>query len=275
MRERELTSVHNARVKQARRLHRRRERETQGLFLVEGPHGVEVALAVQAPVQEVFCTEMFLERHEGLGRRLRGSPWPVWLLSEERMRGVAATEHSQGVVAVVCMPREIAELHVSQGFMALLLEGVGDPGNVGTAVRTAHATGASAVVLGPGCCDAWNPKAVRASAGGVLAVPVMRVADVPGLLSRLRGEGARVVAAEAGAGTVWWEAELAGPVVIAVGGEARGLSGEVAAAADARVRIPMPGGAESLNAAMAAGLLLYEALRQRRRGHGARPGRPA
>lgn len=263
MRERELVSEHNPRVKRARRLHRRHGRDRAGLFLAEGPRVVEVALDVGAPVEEVLCTAAFLERDETLADRLREAPWPVWVLSEAMMRKAAATEHSQGVLAVVAKPPESTELVVGEEFLALLLDGVGDPGNVGTAIRAAHATGASAVVLGPGCCDAWNPKAVRASAGGVLAVPVVRVEDVGGLLSRLRAEGARVVAAAAGGERVCWETDLAGPAVIAVGGETRGLSQPVLSMADERVRLPMPGGAESLNAAMSGGLLLYEALRQR------------
>jgi TrmH family RNA methyltransferase len=152
----------------------------------------------------------------------------------------------------------------------LALEGVGDPGNVGTAMRAAHAVGASLVVLGDACCDWLNPKAVRASAGGIFSVPARRASDLAGLLARLRSEGARVVAAAAAGGREPWSLDLTGPTAVVVGSEARGLSAGVMAAADGCVSFPMPGGAESLNAGMAAGLLLYEALRQRR-GAGGRP----
>ena len=268
MRAREVKSRENPRVKRARRLRGRGQGERLGLFAAEGPHVVEVAVAAGAPVEEVFCTSTFLERHGALAERLEASAWPVWVVPDEVMRGLATTEHSQGVVAVVARLEEAPEPRVEPGLLVLALEGVGDPGNVGTALRVAHATGASLVVLGAGCCDRHNAKAVRASSGSVFAVPVVRTDDLAGLLGRLGGEGARLVAAEAGAAKVCWEADLTGPTVVVVGSEAQGLGGEVLALADVRVAIPMPGGAESLNAGVAAGVLLYEALRQRRAARG-------
>jgi len=263
MKVRALTSASNPRLKRVRKLHQRRHRMKEALFLVEGPHVVEAALEAGVGLREVFCTAELLERHASLAERLEGSACPVWRVPEGVMRRLAATEHSQGVIAVAEALPEAPEPEVVPGLLVLALEGVADPGNVGSAVRAAHAAGATAVVLGPGCCDPLNAKAVRASAGGLFAVPTLTTEDLASLLARLREAGARVVVAEPRAPKLCWEAELAGPMALVVGSEARGVSEAARAQADEAVAIPMPGGAESLNAAAAAAVLLYEAVRQR------------
>jgi TrmH family RNA methyltransferase len=184
------------------------------------------------------------------------------------MATLAATETSQGVVATAQLPQAAKDIEVGAGFLAVALDGIGDPGNVGTIIRAAHGAGAEQALLGPGCCDAFNPKAVRASAGGVFALSVRSVDELPPALAKLRQQGAVVLAADAGAAIPYWEADLRGPTVLVMGSEAHGLSEEVRAAADGTMSIPMPGGAESLNAGAAAAVLLCEAVRQRQAGRG-------
>ena len=257
-----LTSPRNPRVKLARRLHARRHRAALGLVLVEGPRVLAAALDAGAELHDVFCTESFCGRSPTLAARLDDAA-PTWLVPPDVMAALAATERPQGVAAVAAMPRQAERPPVTPDLLVLALDAVADPGNVGVAIRAAHAAGAAAVVLGPRCCDRFNPKAVRASAGGVFAVPTLAVGDVVGVLAAFRAEGARVVAAEPRGARLCWSVPLTGPTVLVVGGETRGLSEAVSAAADQRVAIPMPGGAESLNAGVAAGVLLYEAVRQR------------
>ena len=204
MKARVLESGSNPRVKRVRKLGTRRGRAKAGLFVAEGPHAVEVALDVGAPVEEVFCTAGFAERHGALAERLEGAAWPVWAVSDVVMGSLAATEHPQGVVAVVAELVDSEVPVVTEGLLVLALEGVGDPGNVGTALRVAHAAGAGLVALGAGCCDRFNAKAVRASSGGVFGVPALATDDLAGLLAGLRGGGARVVAAEPGGGRLCW-----------------------------------------------------------------------
>ena len=271
MKRRPLTSPGNPRVKLARALHLRRHREHEGLFLVEGPHLLGAALAAGAPLREVFCTAGFAESHAALAVRLDASPWPVWEVSEDTLARLAATEGPQGVVAIAEQMPDAAGPQVTPDLLVLALDGVGDPGNVGGALRAAHAAGASCVVLGPGCCDRFNAKAVRASAGALFAVPALSVDDLAGLLQRLREGGARIIVAEPRGAKPVWEADLCGPAVLVVGSEARGVSDAARAEATDRVAVPMPGGAESLNAAATAAILLYEALRQRALDSKARP----
>ncbi len=257
-----LTSASNPRVKQARKLHARRHRERLGLFLAEGPHLVEAALNAGAPLPEAFCTDEFLEREAALAARLIASPVPLWVLPAEVMASVAATEHPQGLVAVAAMPGEAQRPAAGPQLLALALEGVADPGNVGVALRAARAAGA-VVLLGPGCCDRFNPKAVRASAGAIFGVSARGTDDLAGLLGELRSGGAQIVVTRPRAERPCWAVDLTGATVIVVGSEARGVGEATGAMADEQVAIPMPGGGESLNAGAAAGVLLYEALRQR------------
>jgi len=264
MRCRSLTSGCNPRLKLARRLHERRHREEDGLFIAEGPHLLEAARDRRATLREVFCTRAFLNSHGALAEWLEAAPWPVWEVSETLLRHAAATEEPQGVVAIAELLPDAPEPVVRPEMLALALEGVADPGNLGSALRAAHAAGAAPVVLGPGCCDRFNPKAVRASAGALFAVPALGADDLAGLLRRLRVGGAQIAVAEPRAARPCWEADLRRPTVLVVGSEAHGASDAVRAEATERITIPMPGGAESLNAAVAAAVLLYEALRQRR-----------
>ncbi len=187
----------------------------------------------------------------------------MWVVSGQLLRRVAATEHPQGVVAVAERPARRCVPAVEEGLLALALDGVADPGNVGTCVRSADAFGATAVLLGAGCCDPYNPKAVRATAGSLFALPVVEVEDLAGVLARLRGSGVSVVLADPRAERAVWDVDLCGPTAVVVGGEARGASEAVRAVCGVAVAVPLRAGVESLNAAVAASVVLFEARRQR------------
>ncbi len=263
MKARELTSRGNRRVKAARRLVKRREREKTGLFLIEGPHVVAAALDRGVRVCEVFCVPEFPSRQPELARRLGAGDCAVWVVQESLLRHVAATERPQGVVAVAEKPPRDGPPKVEGDFLVLALDGVTDPGNVGTCMRSADGFGARAVVLGAGCCDPYNAKAVRASAGSLFSVPAVETDDLAGGLRQLREEGAQVVVADPRAGRAAWEVDLSVPTVVVVGGEARGVSEAVKGECDVAVAVPLRAGVESLNAAVAASVVLFEARRQR------------
>ena len=266
MKRRQLASKANPRLKAARRLIERKHREREGMFLIEGPHLLAAALERGARVREVFCTEEFLGRHPGLATRLEEGEWAVWVVPDALLRRVAATESPQGVVAVVEKPAPSPLPRVEEGLLVLALDAVADPGNLGTCVRSADGFGATAVVLGSGCCDPFNAKAVRASAGSLFPVPVVEVEDLAGAVRALREGGARAVATDPRAGRAVWEVDLRGPTVVVVGGEARGVSRAVRAECEVEAAVPLRSGVESLNAAVAAAVALFEARRQRAAG---------
>ncbi|MGR7027758.1 TrmH family RNA methyltransferase [Geodermatophilus sp. URMC 62] len=254
----ELLTERSGRVAAARKLTRRAGRDAAGAFLAEGRQAVSEALAT-APhtVREVFATEAAAAAHADL---LAGSPVPVRPVTERAAAGLSETVTPQGLVAVCALSDVPAgRLVDAPPALTVALAGLADPGNAGTVLRTADACGAGAVVFGAGSADPYGGKAVRSSAGSLFHVDVVRSAPLGPLLAGLRGRGVSVLAADGGGETALDELgdTLAGPVLWLFGNEARGVPAELAAAADARVRIPMRGRAESLNLAAAAAICLY------------------
>ncbi len=253
----ELLTERSARIVAARKLTRRSGRDAAGLFLAEGRQAVDEALADPAGVREVLLTEAAAAAHRDL---LEGTVVPVRLITDKAAACLSETVTPQGLIAV-CGLRDVdsAAVAARPPRLTVALAGLADPGNAGTVLRTADACGAGAVVFGAGSADPYGGKAVRASAGSIFHVDVVRGAPLDILLPELRAAGATVLAADGGGEVALDELgdELLGPVVWIFGNEARGVPTVLAAQADHRVRIPMRGRAESLNLAAAAAICLY------------------
>ena len=253
----ELLTERSGRIVAARKLTRRAGRDAAGLFLAEGRQAVVEALAEPAGVREVFATEAAAAAHSEL---LASTSVPVRLVTEKAAAALSETVTPQGLVAV-CALRDVPadDVVAAPPRLAVALAELADPGNAGTVLRTADACGAGAVVFGAGSADPYGGKAVRASAGSLFHVDVVRAAPLDALLPALRAHGVTVLAADGGGEAALDElgAVLAGPVLWLFGNEARGVPEELAALADHRVRIPMRGRAESLNLAAAAAICLY------------------
>ena len=270
------------RVAAARRLTRRAARDETGEFLAEGPQAVREALAgalagTVARPRELFATPAALARHPDVAGLAHRAGVPVSEVTPRAAAGLSETSTPQGLVAVcpaLDVPLDTAL--AGEPELVALLADVRDPGNAGTVLRTADAAGAGAVVLAGGSVDPYNGKAVRASAGSLFHLPVVRGADLDGALAAARAAGLTVLAADgtgeddldelADAGT------LAAPTAWLFGNEAWGLPAAVGALADRRVRIPISPRAESLNLAAAAAVCLFASARALGRGRaGARP----
>ncbi len=253
----ELLTERSARIVAARKLTRRAGRDAAGAFLAEGRQAVSEALAEPDTVREVFATEAAAAAS---ARLLDAAAVPVRLVTEKAAASLSETVTPQGLVAV-CRLRDVpAETVIAAPpRLAVAFAELNDPGNAGTVLRTADACGAGAVVFGTGSTDPFGGKVVRASAGSLFHVDVVRSASLPAFVAAMRAAGVTVLAAAAGGEAALDELgdRLGGPVLWLFGTEARGLPEELAAAADARVRIPMRGRAESLNLAAAAAICLY------------------
>jgi RNA methyltransferase, TrmH family len=255
----ELLTERSGRIAAARKLTRRSGRDDAGFFLAEGRQAVAEALADPTAVREVFATEAAAEAHHDL---LAAASVPVRIVTDKAAAGLSETVTPQGLVAV-CALRDVPadRLTAAPPRLAVALAELADPGNAGTVLRTADACGAGAVVFGAGSADPFGGKAVRASAGSLFHVDVVRGADLTTLLPALQDAGVTVLAADGGGEVALDEiaasGRLAGPVLWLFGNEARGVPAGLAALADARVRIPMRGRAESLNLAAAAAICLY------------------
>jgi len=257
-------SARSPRVVAARRLQRRRNRDQTGRFLVEGPQAVREAAG---HVVELFGTAEALRTHADAVSAAGDAP--VWTVTEPALAVLAETVHPQGLVAV-CRHLDVPLAHAvasKHGLVAVLCE-VRDPGNAGTVLRTADAAGAGAVVFAGDAVDPYNGKAVRASAGSLFHVDVVRAPDPLVAVAELRSAGYTVLAADGYGPVALPEAPLRPPTAWLFGSEAHGLPPGVADAADARVRVPIHGRAESLNLAAAAAVCLYaSAAANRETGH--------
>jgi RNA methyltransferase, TrmH family len=264
-----VKSRDNSLIKLARALQDKKEREASGLALLEGVRLIGDALSQEVPISAVIYSEALFERPGGpqLLSRISQVASRVVMASNEVFSAVSTTETSQGVVALAqiswCDVKGLIE-RMPAGPL-VVLDGVQDPGNVGTILRVSAASAACGVLIGPGTADPFSPKALRASAGSAFRVPVARVAEWGDAFLRLAAEGPLLVADTAGNAKTPWEWDLAGPCSIVLANEGAGPSPEVLSAATGIVTIPMPGGIESLNVAMSASILLYEAVRQRAR----------
>lgn len=268
----DLTSAKSERVVEVRRLHDRRHREDRGAFVVEGPAGVEAALA--SGVAELYVTPEAASRHGNLVAAARDGGARVWRVSDAVIAAMSQTQQPQGIVAVaslvtVPLDQVIAACGRPAGCL-VVLDRVADPGNAGTVIRTADAMGAAGVVLTEGSVDPHNGKCVRATAGSLFHLPV--AADVPlnDIVRSVRESGILLVVADAdGAielGTMGADAVLDGRIAWVFGNEAHGVHADFAAAAHESIAIPHYGRAESLNMAAAAAVCLYATARAQRGG---------
>ena len=255
-----ITSARNPKVAQAVRLKRHAFREEDGHFLAEGPQAVREALAGEGRLETLFAVNEVDPLVVQAGR----AGAEVHLVSEDVMGRLTSTVTPQGLVGVVP--------HVDVGLEALatgcvaVLHEVRDPGNAGTVLRSADAAGAAGVVFTETSVDVYNPKTVRASAGSLFHLPVVRGVSTADALGHLRGRGFRILAMAADGAQDIYDEDLWGPVAFVFGNEAHGLPEEVVREADAVVRVPHAGRAESLNLAAAATVCLFEWTRRRRQG---------
>lgn len=238
-------------------------RRAEGRFVLEGPRLVADALTRSAPLDAVYFGLNSRRAFAGLVADVERAGVPVRDLKDGVLERLMTTRTPQPVLAVAPIPSAPALDALPPG-LVVLTAGVSDPGNLGTIVRSAEAAAAVAVVAAGGV-DPWNPKVVRASAGSVLGVPVVAVDDAGTAVGVLRAGGRRPLGAAGDVDASYLETDLTGSVVLVVGSEAHGIPDDVRAALDGVVSIPMAGAVESLNAAVATSVLLFEAARQRAR----------
>jgi TrmH family RNA methyltransferase len=260
-----ITSSSNPRLKAIRRLRRAPRRNGEGVFLVEGHRQLACAIEAHASLRELYVApELFLGDSDAalaLCAKQRGAE--VVELSADAFASVSGNARPDGVIAIVeRWSMTLEGLRLRSSPLLLVADGVERPGNLGTIIRASCAAGADALI---GCCggtDAFHPDVVRASVGTLFKLPLARC-NCSAAISWLRERAIRIVVASPDAERPHWEADYSGATAIVVGNERYGVTRLLLDAADDLVRIPMPGPADSLNVAVAAGVVLFEAARQR------------
>lgn len=254
-----ITSTSNAQVKQLQLLQKKsRERAAQDCFVVEG-----IKMYQEVPQERLihtFVSESFYHKNSVLFADRKD----LTLLSDRVFESVSDTKTPQGVL---CLVRQyhytLADLSGRQPFI-MALENIQDPGNLGTILRTAEGAGVTGILLSPGCVDLYNPKVIRSTMGSVYRIPFFYSQDFHADLQSLKKQGISIYAAHLKGMQAYDRQDYRTPCAFLIGNESRGLRDETAAFADTYVRIPMCGQVESLNAAVASSILMYEVNRQRR-----------
>ncbi|WP_405662170.1 TrmH family RNA methyltransferase [Streptomyces sp. NBC_00079] len=271
----EVISPRSPRVAAARRLARRNFRGKERLFLAEGPQAVREAAGYKDTLVELFATVEAAERYVDIIGEARDAGARVHLADEQVIADISTTVTPQGLVGICrFLDTPFEEILRARPKLVAVLANVRDPGNAGTVLRCADAAGAEAVVLTDASVDLYNPKAVRASVGSLFHLPVAVGVPVEQAVAGLKDIGVRILAAD-GAGSDDLDDELdkgtmGGPTAWVFGNEAWGLPEETRALADAVVRVPIHGKAESLNLATAAAVCLYASARAQRASGGCR-----
>lgn len=256
-----LTSTKNPLVKAIRKLHTAKGRREEQLLLLEGTHLLAEACAVNYPLVTFCCTEDWQERHPQLWQQATSSCQRVEQVSPAVLKAMATTVQPDGVV-VTAKSSSYLPPHIPCS-LGLVLETLQDPGNLGTIIRTATAAGVDGLWLSSDSVDLENPKVLRASVGQWFRLPMSANANLSQVIRQCQLQGVQVVATLPKAKFSYWEIDWRCPSLILLGNEATGLSPELTVLAEQSVQIPLGQDVESLNVAIAAALIMYEALRQR------------
>ncbi|MDE6903724.1 MAG: RNA methyltransferase [Lachnospiraceae bacterium] len=256
-----ITSTSSKQVKNLILLGKKpKERRGQQVFLAEGKK-----MFLEAPkelLKKVYVSESFFEIKENKSL-VEQADYEV--LKDSVFQAVSDTKTPQGILSVISMPKWDKEqlLKKQDGFF-LLLEGIQDPGNLGTMLRTAEGAGITAVIANKTTVDLYNPKTIRSTMGSIFRVPFLTADNFYGVMAELKKHSVKIYAAHLEGSVSCYEPDYKGSVGFLMGNEGNGLTREAAALADTCIKIPMEGEVESLNAAVAAAILMYEANRQRK-----------
>lgn len=249
-----IESNQNKIIKEVNSLKAKKERDKTGLFILEGkrlveeiPNSWEIKYLLKA---ESYSDEINFEN--------------VYTVKDSLFEKISETVNPQGILAV-CHIKEfdVTNVDYSNSPFFVVLENVTDPGNMGTLIRTADAAGADGIFLSKGCVDIYNPKVIRATMGSIFHLPIYRNLNLMNLMEDFKNNNVKTLAAHLKGTSTPYKVDMTTACAVIIGNEANGLSNEISEMASDLVKIPMPGKAESMNAGIAGGILIYEAVRQR------------
>jgi len=260
-----IESLQNEQVKYVVSLQRHKAREASQLFVVEGWRFVEEAVRRKAPIKKVFiCQERETSEWQFLRKTLCEQSIPFEEVNERVLRKMSATEEPQGILAVVHQTNNSwTDLQIDRHSVLLILDGIQDPGNLGTILRTALASGVRYVCLTPGTVDLYNPKVLRSTMGALFSLVILPSKQPEGILEFCRERGLSIFMGDVQGNSVYHTILPDSPLALVVGNEGKGPSPVFRSADVKRITIPMAQDVESLNVAIATGILLYEIVRQR------------
>jgi len=261
-----ITSGQNPVIKEIKALKEKKYRDQKGLYFIEGIRFIEEAIKEKELISKVLVSEKIGEVKGGkeILKQLEEANFSsIYTVPNKLYLEVTDTENPQGILAVMHKKSvSIESVYDNKNFF-VVLDSIQDPGNMGTIIRTADAAGATAVIVSKGCVDVYNPKVLRATMGSIFHIPICYCENILETLQSLKAKGIVLCAAHLSGSKSYFDLNYKNNIAIIIGNEANGISDSVAALSDELVKIPMEGKSESLNASIAAGLLIYEVLRCR------------
>ncbi len=261
-----ISSNKNPVIKEIKALKEKKFRDQKGLYFIEGIRFVEEALKENVKISKILVSDKLKDVHGGkeILERLESHGFHnIYTLSNNIYMEITDTESPQGILAVLKKEAvSINSVYDDKNFF-VVLDSLQDPGNMGTIIRTADAVGVTAVIVSKGCVDVYNPKVLRSTMGSLFHIPVCYSENILETLQEMKDKGIKLCAAHLKGRKNYFELNYKEKIAIIIGNEANGISDSVADISDELVKIPMSGKSESLNASVAAGLLMYEVLRYR------------
>lgn len=252
----QISSKDNRIFKECQRLAQKKYRDREGRYLIEGPNLIEEAITNNGKILYVVAREDSSPIEPQVD---------TYVMSKILFDKLAQTETSQGILAVVEKPETTAKTLVAMDMTnrnLIVLDRLQDPGNIGTIIRTADGAGYAAAVVMKGTADVYSPKVIRAAAGSVFRIPIIHVEDNRELLQLVTQMGKKLVVTCFNTDNYYFDEDLTKDIALVMGNEGNGISEELMEMADIKVKIPMNGKLESLNASVAAGILMYESMRK-------------
>lgn len=254
-----IESKDNNLFKNIKKLKERRFRDKEGLFILEGFRLIEEAIKAKMEIENIIISKDYEQKFQEFLLNNINLNKKTYFLANNLFMQVASTENPQGIIAVVKKKNNQKTL---KGDFYLICDKVQDPGNLGTIIRTAHAAGVNGIILTKGTVDIYNDKTIRSTMGSIFYIPIFYDDENFSIIRSLKEDGFSLVATSLAESKNFFEEDLKGKTILAVGNEGNGISNELFELADKKVKIPMPGGAESLNVSIATSIILFEKVRQ-------------
>ena len=258
-----ITSAKNPLIKHVKSLHNKKYRDLYKQYVVEGVKMVEEAIKEKMLLSAILVSQEFNNDNPVIDDLIYSGKVKVCQLPPQIYKTITDMKNPEGIMAVVHKKEDdFQDIFKKDSCFILILDRVQDPGNLGTMIRTLDAAGGDGIIMIKGTVDPYNPKALRASMGSIFRIPVLEADDPVGLFKLLKSKNIEIIASHLN-GSSMYNLPIPQKVALVIGNESQGISPEIAKAASFLVKIPMKGGAESLNASVAAGILIYEIFRKK------------
>lgn len=261
----EITSLHNKHIKYIKLLHKRKHREKNNEFIIEGLRIIEHALENNTEISAIYYSDEMVNSSRGqeLFQKIYHNNVNLYKVDRKIFQEISTTDNTQGILGIVKMKYyNLNDIINKEKYTLIILDRLQDPGNVGTIIRTADSAGINGIIALKGTVDIYNSKTIRSTMGSIFTIPIIYADEVSDIIQSLMSKGTDVIATSLDAEKYHFDVKYGNKNAIIIGNEANGISDELMKYSKIKVKIPIIGNAESLNASIASGIIIYELVRQ-------------